>query len=38
MVISKIQVKIYVWYDNECGYAHHLLELTVRWLGTSNGS
>jgi len=34
MVINGTQVKIYVWYDNEMGYAHRLVDV-ARMVGAS---
>lgn len=30
MVINKTQVKMLVWYDNEMGYVHRMMELTAK--------
>ena len=30
MVINKTQVKILIWYDNEIGYVHRMMELAVK--------
>jgi len=34
MVVNGTQVKVYVWYDNEMGYAHRLVDVT-RMVGAS---
>jgi len=27
MVVNETQVKVYAWYDNECGYANRLVDI-----------
>ena len=27
MVVNGTQLKLYIWYDNEMGYAHRMMEL-----------
>ena len=34
MVVNGTQVKVYAWYDNEMGYAHRLVDVSVM-VGTS---
>jgi len=29
MVVNGTQVKVYVWYDNEMGYAHRLVDVAL---------
>jgi glyceraldehyde 3-phosphate dehydrogenase len=29
MVVNGTQVKVYVWYDNEFGYAHRLVDVAL---------
>ena len=36
MVVNDTQVKLYLWYDNEWGYANRLIELAT-FTGTQRG-
>jgi glyceraldehyde 3-phosphate dehydrogenase len=37
MLIDSTMVKVLVWYDNEFGYAHRLVDLVAR-VAASHGS
>lgn len=34
MVVNDTQLKLYIWNDNEMGYAHHMMELCRKVAGT----
>jgi Glyceraldehyde-3-phosphate dehydrogenase/erythrose-4-phosphate dehydrogenase len=36
MVVKETQVKVYLWYDNEWGYANRLVELAA-FTGATRG-